>query len=211
MSQKLFTRVWVSVVILSLVGTAAVSLADSSLLPGNGGFPVVGPVVVPPAPAPIPVPVPAPIPAPVAVPGQPLNADGLLAMLQNLGYNPEVKLFSSGSPYYKVTINHNGYSVYMYVEIDKGFENLVMLEVPLASIPSPDKIAAGTWEKIMAKNDAILPAYFVYREGEKFLYLYRMLDNHDLSKDVLRNELEGLFVSVRDTSGDWGALQQAAA
>jgi uncharacterized protein (TIGR03067 family) len=79
----------------------------------------------------------------------------------------------------------------------------VWLESKFAPIEDPDRVSAEAWKRLLEANEKIGPAHFAFDPADRRVHLYKSFDNHGLTADRLKAEIEHFDLTVRKTQDYW--------
>lgn len=141
---------------------------------------------------------PAPKPAPAATqPG--VTAANLAATLKKLGYQATVQ-----GPYLSLKVDEPQYSYSIDLVTSKSGDWLVCMS-HLKPIPDLTKVPAAPLLALLSTNDSLLGMYFSYNRSEGSIMLNSSIPMRALDPGSLRNLIEGIKNTVRQTEGLWDA------
>jgi len=144
-----------------------------------------------------PAPAPAPTPAakPAAVKADPLTDESLGKVLAGMGYEFTVGKYTSGKPYYDVTINHSGWTLINRIALSNNGK-VAWMHINLGEMPTIEKVPAAVLKKLLEANAAATgKAMFAVRGNS--LMLLQSFDNDDATPAKLRKEIEDLAEVVK--------------
>jgi hypothetical protein len=131
-------------------------------------------------------------PAPAAV-----TAANLGAVLASLGYKPALK-----EGVRRVQVEEPKFGYWIDLSFSKSGEWLVCM-AHLAPIPDLTKVPASPLLSLLATNDTLLGTYFSYDRTNGQVMLNAALPSRGLTPALLKNTLEKMKATVRETQGLW--------
>jgi hypothetical protein len=139
-----------------------------------------------------------PTPAPT---GTALDDEGLAALLNGLGYQPEVKMFPTGGRYYQLAIKQADWTYDIRAFVNANRTEL-WLTSPLAYVPR-DQATTSEVLRLLADNEQIGGAHFAYNSATRMLALHRSIANRGITPVQMRTELEEFMTTIRRTQPLW--------
>jgi len=131
-----------------------------------------------------------------------LTVDGMKTMLENMGYEPKLAEYASGSKYIVCPITRGTWT--FGFSIDLGPDgSMWWFSMYLGEVKEPEKATPAALLKVIESELAIWPSFFVYSSGVKGIFMYRPLRNADLKPAVLRTNLETMMGNVESTAAVW--------
>ena len=126
-----------------------------------------------------------------------VTTSNLGAVLTSLGYKPVLK---DGAQRLQVEEPKFGY--WIDLSFSKSGEWLVCM-AHLAPIPDLTKVPASPLLSLLATNDTLLGTYFSYDRTNGQVMLNAALPTRGLTPPALKNTLERMKATVRETQGLW--------
>jgi uncharacterized protein (TIGR03067 family) len=127
-----------------------------------------------------------------------LSKDGLDQMLGKFGF----KTSAVSKTTTEVVIERTGWTSVIRVSLSAE-GNHIWLDAYLLTITRPEDVPAAVWKRLLAKNEDVNPAAFMFNATSKRLYLTRLLPNADVTPMLLRQELEYLDGCIEKTADVW--------
>jgi hypothetical protein len=130
-----------------------------------------------------------------------LTDESLLAMLENMGYEPKVEKTSAGN-IYSITVTRGTWSYIFDVSLSPSKTKL-WFSGWLSVLPEGKAVPS---EKLLALLEASWthgPAHFRYHPPFRQLNLGLCLDNRDITPTQLREQIEGFMDTMKKTELLW--------
>jgi hypothetical protein len=137
-----------------------------------------------------------------APPADRVDAAGLKALLNTLGYQPRESRNEAGVEYEIVLRAADTRAITTRVTLSKDGA-LVWLVAWLKRVPTNRTISGNAVLGMLIENDAIGPTHFSYNEGRRWFFLNKPVVNVDLTAERLRGEFTHLGATVSRTEGLW--------
>jgi len=137
-----------------------------------------------------------------APPAGRVDAAGLKALLNTLGYQPRESRNEAGVEYEIVLRAADTRAITTRVTLSKDGA-LVWLVAWLKRVPTNRTISGNAVLGMLIENDAIGPTHFSYNEGRRWFFLNKPVVNVDLTAERLRGEFTHLGATVSRTEGLW--------
>jgi hypothetical protein len=131
-----------------------------------------------------------------------VDAAGLKALLNTLGYQPREAHNEAGVEYQIVMRAADTRAITTRVTLSKDGA-LVWLVAWLKRVPNGRTISGNAVLGMLIENDAIGPTHFSYNEGRRWFFLNKPIANVDLTAERLRGEIAHLGATVSRTEALW--------
>jgi hypothetical protein len=135
-------------------------------------------------------------PSRVGAPAE-LNTAALGTMLKALGYGPTPE-----GAYHRVRVEEEGYGYFIDFSLSKSGDWLVCM-AHLAPIPDLTKLPSSPLLGLLAANDSLLGVCFSYDRVNGQIMLNASVPNRRLDAGSVRNLVEGMKSTIRETHGLW--------
>lgn len=136
----------------------------------------------------------------------PLPAGGvtlerLNEILTDVGYEPEQIDNNLGGVFFRIHANGAKWKFTLNVSqsVDKKY---LWISSALADIPDASKASPAALVKVLAKNHAMAPAFFDFREDNR-LYYALPVANHDVKAATIRTAIETVLTDIQDSNDLW--------
>jgi hypothetical protein len=133
----------------------------------------------------------------VPKPAGALSHANLGALLRSLGYRPEM-----AQQYQRIRVEEEGYGYLVDLSLSKSGDWLVCM-AHLAPIPDLTRVPASPLLTLLSTNDSLLGMYFSYDRVNARIMLNATVPNRSLDAASVRNIVEGLKATVRQTQALW--------
>jgi len=131
-----------------------------------------------------------------------VDAAGLKALLNTLGYQPRESRNEAGVEYEIVIRAADTRAITTRITLSKDGA-LVWLVAWIKRVPPNRTISGNAVLNMLIENDAIGPTHFSYNEGRRWFFLNKPVVNVDLTAERLRGEIAHLGATVSRTEGLW--------
>ena len=126
-----------------------------------------------------------------------LDDDSLKSMLDNMGYTP--KSLSKG---YLIAVQRDSWTYNMQLVLS-GDQTKVGINANLGAVDDVSTVTADQWRTLLEKNSDIDPSAFYYDKDQHKLYLHRVIDNRDVTPEILRKQIDTFCSNIHDTADSW--------
>ncbi len=131
-----------------------------------------------------------------------LDAAGLRAALDALGYQPREVRNEAGVEYEIVLHLRTGAAVTTRVTLSRD-GSLVWLVAWLKKVPAGRTVSGNAVLDMLVENDAIGPTHFSYNERVRWFFLNSPVVNQDLTPERLRGEIDHVAGIAARTEPLW--------
>jgi hypothetical protein len=126
-----------------------------------------------------------------------LTVAGLGPLLRGLGYLPEAE-----GQYQRIKVDEPGYGYKIDLSLSQSGDWLVCM-AHLAEIPDLTKVPSNALLSLLTANDSLLGMSFSYDRANGRIMLNASLPNRSLDPGSVRNVIEGMKATVRNTQAVW--------
>jgi uncharacterized protein (TIGR03067 family) len=119
-------------------------------------------------------------------------------LLRDLAYEPK----ALSPDVFQITVEHDRWPVHIMLSLSTDGRR-IWLECKFAPIEDPDRAPPQAWKRLLEANEKIGPAHFAFDAGDKRIHLYKSFDNHALTTDRLKLEIDHFDTTVRKTQDYW--------
>jgi uncharacterized protein (TIGR03067 family) len=118
--------------------------------------------------------------------------------LRDLGYEPK----ALSPDVFQITVERERWPVHVMLSLSTDGHRL-WLESKFAPIDDPDRVPVQAWKRLLEANEKIGPAHFAFDPADKRVHLYKSFDNHAVTAERLRAEIDHFDTTVRKTQDYW--------
>ena len=128
-----------------------------------------------------------------------LTDESLGVMLEQLGFEPKANKTNSGSIFYNVDIEHEGWTLPYIVELSPN-KKFVWISISICTLSEGQQPSAEVLQKLMEENDRNGPAKISFSKQSRKIILALALFNHGITAKVVREQLTYLHGQVQTVS-----------
>ena len=132
--------------------------------------------------------------------GAPLDDDGLLKTLTNMGYAP-----SHLSKGYLLTIKSGTWTTYVQVVLSDD-KSRIGYNANMGTVDEAS-VTAAQWQKLLEANSDYDPFAFYYDAKQKKIYYHFSMENRDPDPAVIKHYLDEFVQDIQDTESIWNFVK----
>jgi uncharacterized protein (TIGR03067 family) len=103
---------------------------------------------------------------------------------------------------YQITVERDRWPVHIMISLSTDGRR-IWLECKFAPIDDPERVPPQSWKRLLEANEKIGPAHFAFDPADKRIHLYKSFDNHALTADRLKQEIDHFDTTVRRSQDYW--------
>ncbi len=131
-----------------------------------------------------------------------LTIESLATMLEGLGYENKVSLYSDNSKYIDLTLSRGNWNITTSVDLSPD-KSMFWLTVYLTKVEDPTKAPLTAALKLLESEAAVWPSYFTYNTKSNLIYITRPVPNGNLKATTLRPILDSFLTNIDSTTEAW--------
>ena len=139
-------------------------------------------------------------PLPAASGAQTLES--LAVMLEGMGYENKVSLYSDNSKYIDLTLSRGNWNITTSVDLSPD-KSMFWLTVYLTKVEDPSKAPLTAALKLLESEATVWPSYFTYNTKSNLIYITRPVPNANLKATTLRPILDTFLTNIDSTADTW--------